>query len=113
MRALLDLTDAAYYLDISTDTLRNMVRERTVPYIRRNNTLYFVVSDLDEWIRGLQVVNVEEALHTIQRPATFPVTSGPEPPRIDEECPRGRGVLPLRRGARRQVTAPAAQKHVR
>ena len=62
MRAVLDMTDAAYYLHMTEVALRELVKQGQVPYKKRGDKLMFVIRDLDAWLDALPGVSVKQAL---------------------------------------------------
>lgn len=46
----LDVKDAADYLQVSTDTIYDMVRKKEIPHFRVRRRIFFSKNTLDEWI---------------------------------------------------------------
>jgi hypothetical protein len=102
MRAVLDVTDAAYYLHTTVESLRDLVKHRKIPYLQRGKKIYFDIEDLKIWIRGLSVVSAEEAIHNLGRPVIFPDTDNSERPQTPPNTANDTRPIRLARGAPRR-----------
>ena len=47
---ILNIKDAATYMNCSVSTIRNLVRKREIPYFRMGIKIYFKKSKLDNWM---------------------------------------------------------------
>ena len=112
MRAVLNLADAAYYLHMTEAAIRELVRDRKIPYRKRGDTLMFLIDDLQTWMRALPGISAAEAVGQLQIPARFAdasQTNGAElsPPETDQPAP-----IRLRKGRRQRhaVELPREQQ---
>ncbi len=48
---LLTIGQAAKFLKVSVNTLRNMIRRHELPYLRIRRQIRFVKEDLENWVR--------------------------------------------------------------
>jgi excisionase family DNA binding protein len=110
MRALLDVTSAAYYLHTTSEAIRDLVKQRRIPYVQRGTKIYFVVRDLDAWIHALTVVSVEEAILAHRRPAIFPDTQDSQNPLTPPTHITDGGEDTLRRGRLGPKILPSLQR---
>jgi len=83
--------DAAAYLNLSTASLRRMVRANAVPFVRLGRRVVFPVAALDEWLTEAARASVRPTTPTPvptsalpararRRPAVAPSTPQPQPP---------------------------------
>lgn len=61
MSEVLDIKGAAEYLKVGEQTLYNWVNKRTIPHNKRGRKLYFLRSELLEWLQDGHV-NTEKEL---------------------------------------------------
>ena len=53
MKAVLDLKNAAFYLDTTADAIRDLVKQDRIPYKKRGERVIFLVAELDAWLQSL------------------------------------------------------------
>ena len=61
MQAVLDATETAYYLRLTAETLRALVKAGQIPYRLIGKSPRFRLSELDAWLATLPGVSAEEA----------------------------------------------------
>jgi hypothetical protein len=61
-RAVLDATDTCFYLRLTAETLRSLVKAGQIPYRQLGAHTLFLIDELNSWFQGLPSVSVEEAL---------------------------------------------------
>jgi len=73
-RLRLNLKEAAEALGMTDKALRAEVARRRVPYQQRvpGSKIYFIVSELEEWLRRCRGVSVEEVLKGVPREPQLP-----------------------------------------
>ena len=59
---LLNITEAANYLNVTVAALYTMTSRRLVPFNKPGKRLYFLKSDLDQWIKSAKMNTYEEIL---------------------------------------------------
>lgn len=47
--------DVATYLSLSPRTIRAYVLQKKIPYIKRNGTILFELSEIDQWVQAGRV----------------------------------------------------------
>jgi excisionase family DNA binding protein len=62
MRAVLDITDAAYYLHLREGTIRALVKVKQIPYRQLGRKLVFLVAELDAWADALPGVRLQDVV---------------------------------------------------
>jgi hypothetical protein len=109
MRAVLDLKNTAFYLDTTTDAIRDLVKHGRIPYKKRGDKLIFLISDLDAWLRALPGPNAAD----FTDPARFKDTSDANSPRMTPDSTIPVTPIKLSRGPRTHVSAASAQEQSR
>jgi excisionase family DNA binding protein len=71
-RAVLDATDTCFYLRLTAETLRTLVKHGHIPYRQLGTHTLFLIDELNSWFQGLPGVHVEEALARMHDAATAP-----------------------------------------
>lgn len=56
------INEASQYLRCSVSGIRNLVRNKTIPFYRLGNRLYFKKSSLDKWITQQEVNNLLDSV---------------------------------------------------
>src|ERR1700743_710957 len=59
---LLNITEAANYLNVTVPALHRRTSRRIVPFNNPGKRLYFLKSDLDQWIKSAKMNTYEEIL---------------------------------------------------
>ncbi|MBO6247585.1 MAG: helix-turn-helix domain-containing protein [Bacteroidales bacterium] len=54
---LMDLEEACKFLGKKSSTIYSMTSERKIPFMKRGNKLYFLKSDLLEWVKSGRLCN--------------------------------------------------------
>lgn len=57
---LLNIQEAASYLNLAQQTLYGFTSSRTIPFIKKGKKLYFRKSDLDQWLSEGRKATVKE-----------------------------------------------------
>jgi excisionase family DNA binding protein len=70
-RAVLDATDTCFYLRLTAETLRTLVKQRQIPYRQLGTHTLILTDELDSWFQGLPGVSVEEALANLHEAEAF------------------------------------------
>lgn len=101
MKAVLMITEAGCLLRTSEHDVQALVREHAIPFRKLGRRLVFLEDELDEWLRGLPGVSVEQALARHAQPPQETDVSPRGPvvsePAVGVQAPEVRLV----RGARR------------
>ena len=56
------INEASQYLRCSVSGIRNLVRNKTIPFYRLGNRLYFKKSSIDKWITQQEVNNLLDSV---------------------------------------------------
>lgn len=56
------IKEAAAFLSVSESVIGRMIRERSIPYYKRNGKKYFFEKELLEWIKESRVPTIDEQL---------------------------------------------------
>ncbi|HEX9872583.1 MAG TPA: helix-turn-helix domain-containing protein [Candidatus Tectomicrobia bacterium] len=60
--AVLNPTDAAYFLSLREGAIGRLAREGRIPYRRIGHRLVFITAELETWLSRLPGVSVEQAV---------------------------------------------------
>ena len=107
-RALLDITEAAFYLNMREKLLQDLVNARKIPHRKIKTLIRFVQRDLDAWIAQLPGVSVQEAVghrvptDRVPLPLVAPVPTESSPP----------DPTPLVHGPRRHIGPGVAKVEI-
>ena len=52
-----NLEDIAEHLSVSTDTVRNWIKDGKLPFYRAGKRYKFKISEVDEWLRGGKITD--------------------------------------------------------
>lgn len=58
MKKVLSVSELASYLQVSTDTIYTMVREKQIPHIRVRRRILFNTELIEEWMRSKAQVTI-------------------------------------------------------
>jgi Helix-turn-helix domain len=109
MKTLLNVKDAADFLDISEAALRDLIKARRVPFYKRGEAIIMVGEDLLAWVRALPGVSLHEAIQNLQRPADFSDDSQPNRPEGTSPETNAATPIQLTKGRRRHHQVPFAE----
>src|SRR5262245_29375301 len=105
MKAVLNATAAAYYLDIPEGTLRQLCSQGKVPHKKRGDRLIFLIRDLDAWLAALPGQGVAEAIAAWSG-GTMGNSVPSQVPAEDHTAPPSSPLEPLQRRVPRLPPAP-------
>lgn len=109
MKAVLDLENAADYLDMTVVALRELVKRQQIPYKHRGDKLIFLVEDLKTWARALPGLSIHEALAHLKDSAIFTTTPQTNPASNSSIETQQPTPITLRRGARTHVSSASQE----
>lgn len=66
MNETFDAKEVAEYLRCSVSGVRNLVRDRKIPFYRIGNRLFFKKSSIDLWINNQEFSNMQESDYEIK-----------------------------------------------
>lgn len=52
-----NLEDIANHLSVSTDTVRNWIKSRKIPFYRAGKRYKFRISEVDEWLKSGKMID--------------------------------------------------------
>ena len=66
MNEIFNIKEVAKYLHCSISGIRNLVRERRIPYYRIGNRLFFKKASIDLWIDNQECTNLQDKIYKTQ-----------------------------------------------
>jgi excisionase family DNA binding protein len=109
MKAVLTITEAAYYLASTEDALRKLIEADRIPYRRQGKCVLFVQRDLDKWLNRLRGVSVNLAIRTLSgRDTAVDTAATPSVNPTPSEATQGRSIA-LVRGPQRPRFPPPSE----
>lgn len=63
MNDTLNIKELSKYLKCSVSGVRNLVRDKRIPYFRVGNRLFFKTSSIDLWIANQEISNMQDSAY--------------------------------------------------
>lgn len=57
---IFNITEISKYLKCSVSGIRNLVRNKSIPYYRIGNRLFFKKESIDLWIQNQEIQNMQQ-----------------------------------------------------
>ena len=61
MNETLNIKELSKYLKCSVSGIRNLVRDKRIPYFRVGNRLFFKTSSIETWISNQEINNMQKS----------------------------------------------------
>lgn len=113
MRAVLNITDAAYYLNTTTDALRDLVKHSKIPYRKRGEKLIFIISDLDLWLKTLPGLSLDTLMGSLTIPDNFRDTPNSRTPSDTLEHSNPVAPIQLTKGPKTRIMPTIRREQTR